>query len=170
MLRWFWILLALSAVVVAVMLAVLRPGGSGDDKSSAYANGEFAFAIDANPWNGANPCASIDASHIVNVGVDHQVAVCTVNEPLDEGGVNPDDVNVFTFFLNYNQTLNSCPNPICDTENTKCLDDNPDVNAGANVGHRYVPTTPNLGSGWDCAGLGSGFSHTVSTVRRKRTA
>jgi hypothetical protein len=140
------------------MLAVLRPGGSGDHKSSVYATGEFAFAIDANPWNNANPCASIDATHIVNAGADHQVAVCTVNEPRDAGGVNPDNVNVFTFFLNFDKTLNQCKtNPICDTVNTKCLDDNPDVNAGTTFGTGHVPTTPNLGGSWDCAGAGSGI-------------
>ena len=53
---------------------------------TAQANGEFAFAIDANPWNGANPCAPIDATHIVDAGADHEVAVCTVNEPVDNGG------------------------------------------------------------------------------------
>jgi len=84
--RWFWALLALSAVVVAVMLAVLRPGGSGGHQSSAYANSVFVFAIDANPWNSANPCASIDATHIVNVGASHEVAVCTVNEPQKPAG------------------------------------------------------------------------------------
>jgi uncharacterized repeat protein (TIGR01451 family) len=136
------------------MLAVLRPGGSGDHKSSVYANGEFAFAIDANPWNGANPCASIDATHIVNAGADHEVAVCTVNEPLDNGGVNIDNVSVFTFFLNWDPALNQCKtNPAC-AAGDKCLDDNPDVNAGSTLGTGHSPTTPNLGTGWDCSGFG----------------
>ena len=117
---------------------------------------QFSFAIDANPWNDANPCASIDATHSVNTGADHEVAVCSVNEPRDSGGTNPDNVNVFTFFLNFDKTVNKCKtNPICDNTATKCLDDNPDVNAGTTFGTGHVPTTINLGGGWDCGGAGT---------------
>jgi hypothetical protein len=153
--RWFWALLALSAVVVAVMLAVLRPGGSGDHSFSAQAIDGFMFAVDANPWNGANPCAIMDATHTVNVNASHEVAVCTVNEPQKPAG-GTDSVQAFSFTLTYNPLLNQCkqPDPDCaDDPSGKCLDDNPDVNAGTKLG-TGSKTTPNLGTGWDCSGFG----------------
>ena len=153
--------LVVGAAILAVGLVGARLMQTGP-QDVAHAQG-FEFAIDALPWNGATPCNPIDATNTVDVGDNHQVAVCTENEPRDAGGVDPDDVNVFTFFLNYDKTLNSCPDPDCQPladpplPDSKCLDDNPDVNARNTFGIGHVPTTPNLGSGWDCAGLGSGI-------------
>jgi hypothetical protein len=113
----------------------------------------FNFAIDADPWNGTAPCNPIDDTNTVIVGSNHDVAVCTENEP-QKGAGGADDANVFTFFLNWDPLLNQCKtDPACPAGD-KCLDDNPDVNAGSTLGAGHVPTTPNLGGGWDCSGFG----------------
>ena len=148
------VVLVVGATILAVGLVGARLMQTGP-QDVAHAAPPFQFAIDANPWNNANPCASIDASNSVDVGDDHQVAVCTVNEPRDAGGVNPDNVNVFGFTLTYNPLLNQCKtDPDCPAPPAgKCLDDNPDANAGSTLGSG-VPTSPDLGTGWDCSCAG----------------
>jgi hypothetical protein len=147
--------LVVGAAILAVGLVGARLIQTGPQEV-AHAVGTFAFAIDANPWNDDYPCDSIDAANSVNVGDDHQVAVCTVNEPETAPGVK-DDVNAFSFHLTYNPLLNQCKtNPSCPGEPAgKCLDDNPDANAGSTLGTGHSPTSPDLGTGWDCSGLGT---------------
>jgi hypothetical protein len=157
------VLLVVGAAILAVGLVGARLMQTGP-QDIANANGVFAFAIDANPWNDANPCASIDASNTVSVGASHQVAVCTVNEPTKQAG-GADNVEAFEFVLTYDPLLNQCKQPDYDCSvadpTEKCRDDNPDINAGSTLGTGHVPTTPNLGTGWDCSG-GVGAQPTCS--------
>ena len=156
--RWFLGLLAISAVVVAVMLALARPGGSGNHESFAHqittTPGAPAFhaEIDADAWNGA-PCNPVDTSAEVDIGDTNDVAVCLTSAmaptPSPSNGVSK-----FQFDLTYHPALNECPEVNCDFPNTKCLDDNPDANEGTTLG-QGVPTVPDLGGGWDCSVLNS---------------
>jgi len=141
------VVLVVGAAILAVGLVGARLMQTGPQEL-AHAQG-FVFAIDADPWgNGNNPCDVIDATNTVSVGADHQVAVCVVNPPEKSVGV-PDDVSAFTFYLTYDPLLNQCKtNPAC--PEGSCLDDNPDANAGSTLGSGHVPTSPSLGTGWDC--------------------
>jgi hypothetical protein len=133
----------------------------------------FEFAIDADPWGdgvGDYPCKDIDATNSVDVGDEHEVAICTVNEP-EKGAGGIDDVIGFEFVLNYDVDLNECAAQktpprqrmnCADDLSGKCKDDNPDINTGSYLGSG-VPTTPNLGDGWDCSG-GVGAQPECGTV------
>jgi hypothetical protein len=137
--------LVVGAAILAVGLVGARLMQTGP-QDVAHAQLVFEFAIDADATNGTAPCNPLDATNTVNVGADHEVAVCTVNEP-------EEDVNAFAFTLTYNPLLNQCKtNPSCTSGG--CLDDNPDANAGSTLGSG-VPTSPDLGTGWDCTGFGT---------------
>jgi len=140
------VLLVVGAAILAVGLVGARLMQTGP-QDVAYADNGFAFEIDADATNGTAPCYPIDASNTVDVDADHEVAVCTVNEP-EKGAGGADNVNAFSFTLTYNPLLNQCKtNPSCTSGD--CLDDNPDANAGSTLGSD-VPTVPDLGTGWDC--------------------
>ena len=63
----------------------------------------------------------------------------------------PQPVGAFEFNLVYDDTLNQCVEKDCLTQDParRCLDDNPDANAGATLGSGLT-TWPDLGVGWDC--------------------
>jgi len=96
----------------------------------------FSFAIDADPWNGTAPCTPVDATHSVEVGASHEVAVCTVSEPQKPAG-GPDDVAAFSFNLTYDPLRNLCTAKNCLNKSPCTEDDNPDANAGATLGSGY---------------------------------
>ena len=138
--RWLLTLLALSAVTVAVVLAVARPGALsrpgtfaqpaaaiGDVEPSPTSTPAPRAYIDKNISNGGGPCKVIDDETTEIVGDSHQLAVCVENMPDDVGG--------FDLTISYYDTLDSCTETNC-TEGP-CLNDNPDANAG-------------LGEDWDC--------------------
>ena len=144
--RWTWGLLAISAVIAAVVLAIARPGGSGSHESLAHIYTPaaepgppiFHASIDAVPGNGTSPCNPVDAAAAVPLG-SHQVAVCIESAPSSLGA--------FSFTVNFDTALNSCTDVDCTAGD--CLDDNPDANDGTTLGSG-VPTSPDLGGAWDC--------------------
>jgi len=105
----------------------------------------FSFAIDADPWNGTAPCTPVDATHTVDVGAKHEVAVCTVSEPQKPAG-GPDDVAAFSFNLTYDPLLNTCTPKACSKKSPCTEDDNPDANAGATLGSGYPSFTQCTGA------------------------
>ena len=140
------VVLVVGATILAVGLVGARLMQTGPQEV-AHAAEPFAFAIDADATDGTAPCYPINTTHTVNVSENHEVAVCTVNEPQKVGG-GTDDVNAFSFTLTYDPLLNKCKtNPNCTSGD--CLDDNPDANAGSKLGSG-VPTSPDLGTDWDC--------------------
>jgi hypothetical protein len=160
--------LALPAVVVAVVLALAQPGGSGNHESFAHqitaTPGVPAFhaEIDADAWNGTSPCNPVDDTATVSVGATNDIAVCLTSgmvpvQPTKTPGPDPNanGMRVFRFDLTYHPALNECPEVNCDFSNPvdKCLDDNPDANEGATLG-QGAPTVPDLGGGWFCDAFG----------------
>jgi hypothetical protein len=141
--RWLWGPAVLSAVLLAGVLAVAWPGGSGNQESLAHiitpagtpGAALVHLEIDADTTNGSGPCNPVDATAEVEVTGDmHKVAVCLTSAPAAPAG--------FQFEVVYNDTLNSCT----DVANSgAALDDNPDANVGLTTF-----TTPDLGAGWDC--------------------
>ena len=103
----------------------------------------FQFAIDTDPWGDGitdYPCKDIDATNTVGIGSNHEVAVCTVNEPrLPAGGL--DSVSAFSFNLTYSPTLNECTAKNCSLKSPCTEDDNPDANAGLTLGSGYPTGT-----------------------------
>jgi len=146
------VVLVVGATILAVGLVGARLMQTGPQEA-AHAAETFVFAIDADATDGTAPCHPINTTHTVNVGDHHEVAVCTVNEPNKPTGGGPDDVNSFSFTLTYDPLLNSCTPKNCSKKSPCTEDDNPDANAGSTLGSG-VPTTPNLGDGWDCSGFG----------------
>jgi len=141
--RWLWGPALLSAVLLATVLAIARPGGSGNQESLAHIitpTGTPGAAlvhleIDADATNGSGPCNPVDATAEVEVAGDmHKVAVCLTSSPAAPAG--------FQFEVVYDDTLNSCTDS---NPGGTALDDNPDANVGLTTF-----TTPDLGAGWDC--------------------
>jgi len=138
--RWLWGPALLSALVLATVLAVARPGGSGNQESLAHiitptgtpGDALVHVEIDADTTNGSGPCNPVDAT--AEVGGMHKVAVCLTSSSQSPAAFNIE--------LLYDDTLDSCPDL---TPGGTALDDNPDANAGATFW-----TTPNLGTNWDC--------------------
>jgi len=138
--RWLWGPAVLSALVLAGVLAIARPGGSGNQESLAHfitPTGTPGAAlvhleIDADTTNG-DPCNPVDAT--APAGGMHKVAVC-----LTSSSQPPKD---FDIELLYNDDLNSCTDV---ADSGTGLDDNPDANAGSTT------WGTSLGAGWDCSG------------------
>jgi hypothetical protein len=159
--RWFLGLLTISAAVVAVALALARPGGSGNHESLAHmitalptvtgTPGAPAFhaEIDTDAWNGTSPCNPVDTSANVQIGVAHDIAVCLTSAmaptPSPANGVAKFKLDVI-----YDPDLNSCVNKNCNKMQPCTEDDMPDANEGSTLG-QGVPTVPDLGGGWDCS-------------------
>ena len=118
--RWFLGLLAISAVVVAVMLALARPGGSGSHESFAHMitatpEGPNAFhaEIDADAWNGTSPCNPVNTSANVQIGVARDIAVCLTSAMAPSVNPSPppaqlNGVAKIQFDVIYDPDLNSC--------------------------------------------------------------
>lgn len=130
-------LATLSAVVVAVVLAIAWPGGSGGQESYGQVpDGPWAY-IDKNINNGDGACDPeyIDDETTEVVGSKHQLAVCI-------GGLSQQPVGGFELGIRYDDVLDECEDVPCDDDD--CLDDNPDANAGVTT------WGSSLGEGWDC--------------------
>ena len=145
--RWLLTLLALSAVTVAVVLAIARPGALSRPGTFAPPVADAADPAESPtpaPWayidkieNGDGWCDPdhIDSTTTEYVGETHQIAVCVANLPAA--------VQEFEAMITYDSALDSCTDEEC-PEGTDCLDDNPDANAGETTwGDR-------LGDGWIC--------------------
>ena len=144
------LLLTLMAIagtaILAVSLVGFRLSQGGLDYSAfahiydydANTTNDFHAEVDADATNGTAPCAPVDATAAVYPGV-HEVAVCTTSAAANLGAL--------AFVLNFDPALNTCTDVNCAAGD--CLDDNPDANAGATLGSG-VPTSPDLGTGWDC--------------------
>jgi hypothetical protein len=160
MARWLLTLLALSAVAVAVVLAVARPGALSRPGTFAQPVAAVADAEpSATPWayidkvitNGDGPCDpdAIDTTTTEYVGSSHQLALCIDNLP---GAVHS-----FTAAISYDGTLDECIDEQCQpvvfgAQGTleTCLDDNPDANAGVTT---WPAGVEGLGTGWTCSPL-----------------
>jgi len=151
--RWLLTLLALSAVTVAVVLAIARPGALS--RPGTFAQPVAAVAgtqpsptpapyadIDKIP-DGDGWCNPVQNQSTEVVGTSHKLAVCVHNMPEDVGG--------FDLTISYDDTLDSCTETNC-TEGP-CLNDNPDANAG-------------LGQEWNCRleGHGQPMCHQLQTA------
>jgi len=138
--RRLWGPAVLSAVLLATVLAIARPGGSGTQESLAHIvtpTGTPGAAlvhleIDADTTNGSGPCNPVDTT--AEVSGMHKVAVCLTSSPAAPAG--------FQFEVVYHSTLNSCADL---TPGGAALDDNPDANAGSTT------WGTSLGTGWDCS-------------------
>jgi len=149
--RRFWGLLASSAVLLAVVLAVVRPGGPSDQKSFAHVITAtpgvevLHLELDMNVTNGNGPCDPVDASAAHGYNDTYQVAVCVTG--LEKGT----PIDWFTFDVIYDDTLNKAPE-VADL--APALDDNPDANAGTTRWPTNI--SDGLGSDWDCLGEDDG--------------
>src|SRR4030042_5287355 len=135
--RWFWGLLALSAVVVAVALAISRRGGPSNQQSLAHVitqtpEGPEALHASLDLDTSDGPCTDIDDSAEHDpAGANYNVAICV--EGLYEGF----PIGVAAFDVIYDDTLNSAPDG---ANSGQGLDDNPNFNE-----NEYGD---GLGSGW----------------------
>ena len=93
--------------------------------------------IDMDPTNGSGPCNPVDTTVEHVVGETYLVAVC-----LTDSSAPP---LAFQFDLVYDDTLNECVPRACGPDDERCLDSNPDANAGSTV-----LSAPDLGSGFTC--------------------
>jgi len=157
--RWLLILLALSAVAVAVVLAAARPGalsrpGTFAQPVAAVADAEpsatpapWAYIDKIKNGNGWCDPDHIDSTTTEYVGSSHQLALCIDNLP---GAVHS-----FTAAISYDGALDECIDEQCQpvtfgaqgTVET-CLDDNPDANAGVTT---WPADVEGLGTGWTCS-------------------
>ena len=159
MARWLLTLLALSAVAIAVVLAVARPGALS--RPGTFAQPVAAVAAIATPWayidkveNGAGWCdpTHIDTTTTEYVGDTHQFALCVGNLTLGQ------PVDSFQATIGYDGALDECidepcqpPPPTFGAQTIQldegCVDDNPDANAGVTT---WPPDSDGLGTGWSC--------------------
>jgi len=162
MARWLLTLLASSAVAVAVVLAIARPGALSRHGTFAQ---PVAAVADAEPSPTSAPWAYIDKvengdgwcdpNHIDTtsteyVGGSHQLALCIDNLP---GAVHS-----FTAAITYDGALDQCIDDPCHPLDSlraqgtleTCLDDNPDANAGDTT---WPHDVEGLGTGWTCSEL-----------------
>jgi hypothetical protein len=134
--------LLLGLVAVGAMLVfTLRPASAGKalGQPASTQQAGLELAIDADAENGKGPCDPIDDEAFVETGATHRIAVCAVNPP--------EPPFAFYTLVVYDGQLNVAPDVVPCT--SPALDCNPDANAGATTF-----STPNLGEGWDCTGLG----------------
>ena len=144
--RWLLTLLTLSAVAVAVVLAIARPGALS--RHGTFAQSVAAVPAIATPWayidkieNGAGWCDPnrIDITSTEYVGDSHQFALCVGNL------TGP--VRSFQATIGYDGALDECIDEQCPPEtfsaltllngDAGCVDGNPDASAG-------------LGDDWNC--------------------
>jgi len=147
MTRWFWTLLALSAVVIAVALAVAQPGGQGNNQVyAAPPDLTVSLDMDASTADGG-PCADIDssASHD-SAGANYTVAICVTGLYVGY------PIGSFSFDVLYNDTLNAAPEV---ADSGTALDDNPDANAGVTFWGDGLG--PGGEYGWDCSNIGLAY-------------
>jgi hypothetical protein len=153
--RWLLTLLTLSAVTVAVVLAIARPGALS--RHGTFAQPVAAFPAIATPWayidkieNGAGWCDpdAIDITSTEYVGDSHQFALCVGNL------TGP--VHSFQATIGYDGALDECIDEQCQPVtfgaqtiqlDQGCVDDNPDANAGDTT---WPLGSEGLGTGWDC--------------------
>ena len=138
MTRWFWVMLALSAVVVAVALAVARSGGQGDNQVSAA--DPLTVRLDMDTSDG--PCTDIDATADHACGSTYKVAICAT------GLYMGFPIGSFTMDVTYDDTKNLGTEV---ANAAPALDDNPDANAGG------TKWGDGLGLLWACDNGGSGY-------------
>lgn len=139
-------MLVVAILIVAAGLAVFRLPlqGAGPEASAhlidegADTVNDFHASLDVDPWNGTGPCNPVDTTVDLGAG-GYDVAVCIESAPAS--------VTTFEFSLPYDAGFTSCLDVSCPSGD--CLDDNPDANAGSSLGSG-TPTSPDLGSGWDC--------------------
>jgi YVTN family beta-propeller protein len=127
----FLAIVILLAVSLAAIVATPRLVHRTDE---AAAQGGTSLSLDMDTTDGG-PCADIDASATHSVGDDYTVGICVEGLPEAVGSF---EVNVL-----YDDTLNNAPEILCDESG--CLDDNPDANAGSTT------WGDGLGGGWDCS-------------------
>ncbi|MGD0764984.1 MAG: hypothetical protein ABR978_01600 [Dehalococcoidia bacterium] len=161
--RWFWALLTLSGVALAVAFAVFPFAGHNNVRTYAHivdldgdtvvtGPGDAHLEIDMNPTNGSGPCNPVDDTANVTVGQTYSVAVCLTSAGrIGDVGNEP---NAFNFNLVYDDSLNQCQPVTCGagTSDPSCYDGNPDANMGVTSF-----STPDLGGaavGYDCTGVG----------------
>jgi hypothetical protein len=131
----------LGVVFVAALFAVPRFGG-GVERAQGAGDG-VSVAIDMvkdTNWCDTDGAGGddIDATATHAVGDTYQVAICLTDSPNKVAG--------FNFNLVYDDVMNTCVDTPCGSD-AKCLDSNPDANAGVSVS-----STPSLGTvGWNCA-------------------
>ena len=89
------------------------------------------------PTNGSGSCNPVDAAAEHAVGETYPVAVC-----LTDSSVPP---LAFQFDLLYDDALNECVPSACAPDDERCLDSNPDANAGSTVF-----SSPSMGSSFTC--------------------
>ena len=152
--RWLLTPLTLSAIAVAVVLAIARPGALSNH--GTFAQPAAAVPATATPWayidkinNGAGWCDpnKIDNYTTEYVGDSHQFALCV-------GNLTPGDpVQSFQATIGYDGALDECIDEVCQPPtlgaqtvvvNDGCVDDNPDANAGATT------WGDGLGVDWSC--------------------
>ena len=132
--RWFWVLLAISAVGLALVAALFHSGSSGTPRS--LANGTPKLEIDL-VKDGSDWCDPVDATASRPAdNTAYQIAICLTDSLKAPAG--------FNFEVVYDEALNTCTNVT--TIPGASLDDNPDANAGTTTF-----STPGLGTGWDCS-------------------
>ncbi len=158
--RWFWALLVLVGVAVALVV-VFSPFGNGSKTSAHIADlngdteinsGDIHLEIDMDPTNGTGPCNPVDTTRNVTSGQTYTVAVCLTSAGTGEAPA------AFNFNLLYDDTLDTCVIPAGgEPSSGPGADGNPDANIGATTF-----STPSLGdqvtfppvAGWDCSGVG----------------
>ncbi len=148
------LLLTLMAITGTAILAVALVGfrlSQGGLDYSAFAHivdydanttNDFHVEVDGDADNGTAPCNPVDVAPSVLPGT-HKVAICAASAG--------ETVGAFSVKLVYDDTLNQCPDVGCNdgpnppdppvVGNAKCLDDNPDANAGA-TGQRRATARP----------------------------
>jgi hypothetical protein len=164
--RWLLTPLTLSAVALAVVLAIARPGALS--RHGTFAQSVAAVPATATPWayidkidNGAGWCDpnNIDTTSTEYVGDSHQFALCVGNLTLGH------PVRSFQATVGYDGALDECIDEVCQPPalgaltvqlDQGCVDDNPDANAG------NTKWGDGLGDDWDCffrftAGSSLGF-------------
>jgi hypothetical protein len=119
--------LVLPLLLLAMMLASVRTFSGPGNTASAAAPALYLDLDGSDGW-----CTDIDDTDTVNVGEQHQAAICLVGQ---NPGNAPSDFDVV---VQFNNSLNSCTNPysVCGDAGT-AKDGNPDFVA--------------LGANWNCS-------------------
>ncbi len=143
--RLLWSLITLTVTLLALLMAILKPGFESRSSFAQEPSG-ITMSLDMDALNGTGPCDPIDAAAKHQPGSDYKVAVCVDGLYYQYGSEYAYPIGFADFSVLYNDTINVAPEVVDPGDG---LDGNPDANLGTTTWGSPLGST-----GWECSARG----------------